>query len=155
MSNLTPNTPLIHISFTYSKLNMDEICGLKSHLLSIHFQKKKNYRLFETPLSILLDLELTDRDTHMERPNHIERNFNRSPMFSIISWGCGEIFHDFFHSISGQHRQETSGKKARKISWAGKSDAAHSARVNVNFITSGRFFQILWPSHNDLTFHFR
>ena len=37
--NLTPNTPLIHTSFTYSKLNMDEICGLKSHLSYIHHTK--------------------------------------------------------------------------------------------------------------------
>ena len=27
--HLTPNTPLTHTSFTYQKLNMDEICGLK------------------------------------------------------------------------------------------------------------------------------
>ena len=33
---LTPNTPLIHTSFTYSKWNMGEICGLKSHLLYVH-----------------------------------------------------------------------------------------------------------------------
>ena len=26
---LTPNTPLIHTSFTHRKLNMDELCGLK------------------------------------------------------------------------------------------------------------------------------
>ena len=31
--DLTPNTPLIHTSFTYRKFNMDEICGLKSHSL--------------------------------------------------------------------------------------------------------------------------
>ena len=33
---LTHNTPLIHASFTYSKLNMDEICGLKFYLLYVH-----------------------------------------------------------------------------------------------------------------------
>ena len=33
---LVPNTSLIHTSFTYSKLNMDKICGLKSHLLYVH-----------------------------------------------------------------------------------------------------------------------
>ena len=33
--DLTYNTPLIHTSYTYSKLNMDEICGLKFHLLHI------------------------------------------------------------------------------------------------------------------------
>ena len=32
---LTPNTALIHTSFTYSKLNMDEICGLKFYLLHV------------------------------------------------------------------------------------------------------------------------
>ena len=29
---LTPNTPLIHTSFTYSKWNMGEIFGLNFHL---------------------------------------------------------------------------------------------------------------------------
>ena len=29
-------TPLIHTSFTYSKLDMDEICGLKFYLLYVH-----------------------------------------------------------------------------------------------------------------------
>ena len=33
---LTPNTPLIHTSFTYRKLNMDEICGLKFYLSCVH-----------------------------------------------------------------------------------------------------------------------
>ena len=33
---LTPNTPLIHTSFTYRKLNMDEIFGLKFYLLYVH-----------------------------------------------------------------------------------------------------------------------
>ena len=33
---LTPNMPLIHNFFTYSKLNMDKICGLKSHLVYVH-----------------------------------------------------------------------------------------------------------------------
>ena len=33
---LTPNTPLIHTSFTYSKWNMGEICGLKFHLIYVH-----------------------------------------------------------------------------------------------------------------------
>ena len=32
---LTPKTPLIHTSFTYSKLNMDDICGLKFYLLYV------------------------------------------------------------------------------------------------------------------------
>ena len=32
---LTPNTPLIHTSFTYPKLNMDEIYGLKFYLLYV------------------------------------------------------------------------------------------------------------------------
>ena len=32
---LTPNVPLIHTSFTYRKLNMDEICGLKFYLLCV------------------------------------------------------------------------------------------------------------------------
>ena len=30
------NTSLIHTSFTYRKLNMDEICGLKSYLSCVH-----------------------------------------------------------------------------------------------------------------------
>ena len=30
--NLTPNTPLIHNSFTYSKWNIDEIFDSKFHL---------------------------------------------------------------------------------------------------------------------------
>jgi hypothetical protein len=34
-SDLTLNTTLIHTSFKYSKLNMDEICGLKSHLIYV------------------------------------------------------------------------------------------------------------------------
>ena len=33
---LTPNTPLIQTSFTYRKLNMDEICGLKFYLSCVH-----------------------------------------------------------------------------------------------------------------------
>jgi hypothetical protein len=33
---LTPNTPLIHTSFTYRKLNMDENCGLKFYLSCVH-----------------------------------------------------------------------------------------------------------------------
>ena len=33
---LTPNMPLIHTSFTYRKLNMDEICGLKFYLSCVH-----------------------------------------------------------------------------------------------------------------------
>jgi hypothetical protein len=33
MLTLTPNTPLIHIWFTYSIWNMGEICGLKFHLI--------------------------------------------------------------------------------------------------------------------------
>ena len=37
---LTPNTPLIHTSFTYRKLNMDEICGLKFYLLCVHTSQK-------------------------------------------------------------------------------------------------------------------
>ena len=38
---LTPNTPLIHTSFTYPKLNMDEIYGLKFYLLHVHTSQKK------------------------------------------------------------------------------------------------------------------
>ena len=38
---LTPNTPLIHTSFTYRKLNMDEICGLKYHLSYVHMYNTK------------------------------------------------------------------------------------------------------------------
>ena len=34
--SLTPNTPLIHTSFTYRKLNMDEICGLNFSLSCVH-----------------------------------------------------------------------------------------------------------------------
>ena len=37
---LTPNMPLIHTSFTYRKLNMDEICGLKSYLSCVHTSQK-------------------------------------------------------------------------------------------------------------------
>ena len=38
---LTHNTPTItHTSFTYSKLNMDEICGLKFYLLYVHTSQK-------------------------------------------------------------------------------------------------------------------
>ena len=33
---LTPNTLLIHTSFTYPKLNMDEIYGWKFYLLYVH-----------------------------------------------------------------------------------------------------------------------
>ena len=33
---LTPNTPLIHTSFTYSKWNMGEIFGLNCHLSYLH-----------------------------------------------------------------------------------------------------------------------
>jgi hypothetical protein len=35
-------------------------------------------------------------------------------MFSLIFWGSWETFHVFFHSFSGQHRQETSGKNSWK-----------------------------------------
>ena len=35
-SCVTPNTPLIHTLFTYSKWNMGEIGGLKFHLLCVH-----------------------------------------------------------------------------------------------------------------------
>ena len=35
------NSPLIHTSFTYSKLNMDEICGLKFYLSYVHRSQKK------------------------------------------------------------------------------------------------------------------
>ena len=38
--HLTPNTPLIHTSFTYSKWNMGEICGLKFHLWYVHTSQK-------------------------------------------------------------------------------------------------------------------
>ena len=34
--HLAPNTPLIHTSFTYPKLNMDEIYGLKFYLSYVH-----------------------------------------------------------------------------------------------------------------------
>ena len=34
--HLTPNMPLIHTSFMYPKLNMDEIYGLKFYLLHVH-----------------------------------------------------------------------------------------------------------------------
>ena len=44
---LTHNTPLIHTSFTYSKLNMDEICGLKFYLLYVLTYITKN--IFEIP----------------------------------------------------------------------------------------------------------
>ena len=37
---LTPNTSLIHTFFTYQKLNMDEICGLKCYLLYVHTSQK-------------------------------------------------------------------------------------------------------------------
>ena len=37
---LTPNTPQIHTSFTYSKLNMDDIYGLKFYLLYVHTSQK-------------------------------------------------------------------------------------------------------------------
>ena len=37
---LTPNIPLIHTSFTYRKLNMDEICGLKFYLSCVHTSQK-------------------------------------------------------------------------------------------------------------------
>ena len=33
---LTANTALIHTFFTYPKLNMDVICGLKFYLLYVH-----------------------------------------------------------------------------------------------------------------------
>ena len=33
---LTPNTTLIHASFTYSKWNMVDICGLEFHLSYVH-----------------------------------------------------------------------------------------------------------------------
>ena len=39
-TRLTPNTPLIHTSFTYRKLNMDEICGLKFYLSCVHSSQK-------------------------------------------------------------------------------------------------------------------
>ena len=38
--DLTHNTPLIHTSFTYSKLSMDEICGLKFYLSCVHTSQK-------------------------------------------------------------------------------------------------------------------
>ena len=34
--------------------------------------------VYETPLSILLDLKLKDRDMHIKRPNHIEKYFKQS-----------------------------------------------------------------------------
>ena len=37
---LTPNTPLIHTSFMYRKLNMDEICGLEFYLSCVHTSQK-------------------------------------------------------------------------------------------------------------------
>ena len=37
---LTPNMPLIHTSFMYSKWNMGEIFGLKFHLLYVHASQK-------------------------------------------------------------------------------------------------------------------
>ena len=40
ISYLTHNTPLIHTLFTYSKLNMDEVCGLKFYLLYVHTSQK-------------------------------------------------------------------------------------------------------------------
>ena len=39
-SDLTPNMPLIHTSFTYRKWNMDEICGLKLYSLYVHTSQK-------------------------------------------------------------------------------------------------------------------
>jgi hypothetical protein len=39
-NSLTPNMSLIHTSFTYSKLNMYEICGLKFYLSYIHKSQK-------------------------------------------------------------------------------------------------------------------
>ena len=39
--HLTPNTPVIHTSFTYSKLNMDEICGLKVLFIICRYITKK------------------------------------------------------------------------------------------------------------------
>ena len=52
----------------------------------------------------------------------------KSPMFSIIFWGSGEIFYCFFRSFSGKHRQETSGKNHRKNPGTRKLDAKHSAK---------------------------
>ena len=40
-SELTPNTPLIHTPFTYSKWNMGEICGLKFNLSYVHRLQQK------------------------------------------------------------------------------------------------------------------
>ena len=40
MKRLTPNAPLIHTSFTYRKLNMDEIFGLKFYLLCVQTSQK-------------------------------------------------------------------------------------------------------------------
>ena len=37
---LTTNMTLIHTSFTYSKLNMDKICGLKFYLSFVHQSQK-------------------------------------------------------------------------------------------------------------------
>ena len=37
---LTHNMPHIHTSFTYSTLNVDEICGLKFYLLYVHTSQK-------------------------------------------------------------------------------------------------------------------
>ena len=37
---LPANTPLIHTSFTYPKLNMNDICGLKFYLLYAHTSQK-------------------------------------------------------------------------------------------------------------------
>ena len=37
---LPANTPLIHTSFTYPKLNMNDICGLKFYLLYVHTSQK-------------------------------------------------------------------------------------------------------------------
>ena len=60
---LTFNTPLIHTSFTYQKLNMDEICGLKFYLLCVHTSQNffieippcANNVIFSTEF-VLLDL---------------------------------------------------------------------------------------------------
>jgi len=40
IQNVAFNTSVIHTSFTYRKLNMDEICGLKFYLLCVHTSQK-------------------------------------------------------------------------------------------------------------------
>ena len=55
---LTPNTPLIHTSFTYRKLNMDEIYGLKFYLLCVHTSQKKLLKSLHVQKRSLLVLNL-------------------------------------------------------------------------------------------------